>query len=200
MTCTGVAVVTFARNHDVRRHPVMSNVPRMNDLRSTLTIAVLLMLGCSQQGTAPQSASELKPLGIPLPEEAANALRDGSGFKLYSIDPMIRDAGPEPDGFHDYAVLGSTVVTRTEQDRLFESLSEGVEASVGAIAACFDPRHGIRVEHDGKVYDFLICFECLQIYWYTDGENNSTILVSDSPLDVFNTVLSDASIALPDPA
>ncbi|TWU48526.1 hypothetical protein Poly51_44260 [Rubripirellula tenax] len=51
-----------------------------------------------------------------------------------------------------------------------------------------------------KRFDFVICFECLQIYWYVDDEKNPMILTSGSPLDLFNDVLTAASIPIADPA
>ena len=64
------------------------------------------------------------------------------------------------------------------------------------VAGCFDPRHAIRVEADGGMHDFVICFECLQVYWYVDGERKDSSLASDSPEPLFDRVLREAGVTL----
>jgi hypothetical protein len=36
-------------------------------------------------------------------------------------------------------------------------------------AACFIPRHGLRVVKSGVTYDLLICYECSQLAFYAAG-------------------------------
>ena len=167
-------------------------------MRFCVALTFILIFGCSRdepRGSQPA----LKPLGIPLTDVASKVLREGTEFQLYSIDPSFGGPGPHSDGFHGFAILGATPVSDSERKQLVDALAAGVEESVGAIAACFNPRHAIHVQHEGKRHDFLICFECLQIYWYTDDEKNSTILTSESPQGIFDQVLSDASVPLADP-
>lgn len=61
--------------------------------------------------------------------------------------------------------------------------------------ACFNPRHGIRVSHNTKRTDFVICFECLQVKVH--GEGQGDFLVSDFPKAIFDKVLRDAGVPLP---
>ena len=154
---------------------------------------VLVSCGCSEKASTSQSAAEIEFVSELFPGEAAIALRDGMDFQLFSIDDRETDSNM----FHGYNVLGSTHVTELEQHRLFESLAKGVEEMGGAIAPCFDPHHGIRVKHSGKIHDFVICFECYQIYWYVDGLKEDSFSVSRSPLDVFNAVIERTSVVLP---
>lgn len=37
------------------------------------------------------------------------------------------------------------------------------------MAACFDPRHGVRAVHGGHTVDLVICFECLSLKVYRDA-------------------------------
>ena len=61
-----------------------------------------------------------------------------------------------------------------------------------------DPRarHGIRVTHDGKTADFVICFECFQVMVYVAGEKEQRFLITDSPASVFNQTLQNSNIPL----
>jgi hypothetical protein len=61
---------------------------------------------------------------------------------------------------------------------------------------CFNPRHGIRVTQDGITADLLICFECFQIMVYVSGEKEQRVLVTDSPVPVFNQMLQESNVPL----
>ena len=138
--------------------------------------------------------------GDSMPAYAADALRDGSAFQLLSLDPSYLNAEQCPNDFHNWNALGSTPVSTIDRTKLVDSLIASVPENPGAIAACFNPRHGIRVVHENQQFDFVICFECLQIYWYIDDERQPTILTSGSPLPAFNDVLRSSLIPLADPA
>ena len=165
-------------------------------MRIWATLAFLTAIGCSKG--EPQRPPA--PLGIPMPAEASIALRSDSEFQLFSLDPYNRDTDPKQNRFHHFVVLGSTDVSASDRHQIVEALIAGVAESDGSLALCFEPRHGIRVIHADKRYDFVICFECLQIYWYTGDDMNSTILTSGTPLEAFNRVLTEASVTLADPA
>ncbi len=160
----------------------------------TVTLTLFAILGCSSD--KPQKMSF--PLGVTMPSEAMNALQAGTEFSLLSLDPSDLFT-PNPDGFHNFDVLGSTFPSQPDREQLVKSFAAGVTAHDGMVAACFDPRHGIRVQYEGKCYDFVICFECAKIYWYTDSEKNETILTSGTPKQVFDKVLTKASIKLAEP-
>ncbi len=73
---------------------------------------------------------------------------------------------------------------------------KGVEEG-GVAARCFIPRHGIRVTHDGKTYDLLICFQCHHVYIYADNSDKpQTMTISDLPQKAFNKILTDAKVKL----
>ena len=158
-------------------------------------VTVLVMLGCSSPATERLQRSRR----VSIPSDAMTALQNGIEFQLFSLEPSKRVEG-DVDGFHDLFVLGATAPSQADRDQLVESLAQSVIEHDGSIAACFDPRHGIRVHHNGKVFDFIICFECAQIYWFKDKEKNPTILTSGSAQPVFDKVLKAASIKLADPA
>jgi hypothetical protein len=61
---------------------------------------------------------------------------------------------------------------------------------------CFNPRHGIRVTHDGMTADFVICFECFQVVVYVTGDKEQRFLITASPAPVFNQTLQNAKVPL----
>ena len=165
-------------------------------MRPLLLMTALFAFGCSADSERPV----LPSTGDPMPADAADALRHGSAFQLLSLDPSYLETEQRPNDFHNWNALGSTPISPVDRKKLTELLIASVPENPGAIAACFNPRHGIRVMHENQQFDFVVCFECLQIYWYIDGEKQPTILTSGSPLPAFNDVLRAASIPLADPA
>ncbi len=138
-----------------------------------------------------------------LPSDATTALRNGTSFELLSLDPgHERDVlvGEwEGEVFHNQAVIGSTVIddaaVRTE---LLDALDEGIAANdPNVAAACFWPRHGIRVMYEGEQHEFVICFKCLRVHYYIDDDVYSSFGVAKIPKPVFDKVLQDAGVPLP---
>lgn len=164
-------------------------------MRAILLFSLLTaFLGCSSPTSFGRS-------GEKIPVKALVALRDGTFFELFSLDPSRRDPWPHPDGFRDWRILGSTAVdSQKTRTRLLDALAFGVGANQIVPAVCFNPRYGIRVQHQGKQHDFVICFECNQIEWYTGEERNEGFLVTDSPKLVFDRVLRDFGVELADTA
>ncbi|HCO22988.1 MAG TPA: hypothetical protein DIT97_07985 [Gimesia maris] len=80
-----------------------------------------------------------------------------------------------------------------------QSLEESVAANPGIVAACFSPRHGIRVKYKDQQHDFVICFECYHAIWYTDDQQREGFNPTDAPTDAFNHVLKTAEVPLPEP-
>jgi|GEM_PF-6111354 len=73
--------------------------------------------------------------------------------------------------FHGQPVLGTaTVDDAATRDQLLALVERGIESSDGTVAACFDPRHGFSVEKDGVVTDLLVCYACLSMEVFVDGE------------------------------
>lgn len=133
--------------------------------------------------------------GPPLPQYAIDALDNGESFELLSLDPTELDK-PATDRFRGYRVLGQTTITDdTMRNQLVAALKKGVEARDG-YAACFNPRHGIRVVHNGKTVDFVICFECWQLYVHV-GDKSDRVFTKSSPQDFFNETLKKANVPLP---
>ena len=123
------------------------------------------------------------------------ACRTGGSSQWQQLDPGTRDVLEEPDSaelitlvpfppisdenplgageeaFHDYKVISRThVQDAAVTGELLDLIHRGVAASDGTVAACFNPRHGLRLHRGDDVVDLVICFECLSIDLYqADG-------------------------------
>src|SRR5262249_50651629 len=117
-------------------------------------------------GKAAVAAGPLKPNQLSprnrIPEAGDRLLDKAETFELYSLDPDRKGkAAPVKDGFHGWKVLGKTEVKgKADRKRLNDALRLGVEDNFGMVAACFIPRHGIRLKGGGRTVDLVICFQC----------------------------------------
>jgi len=151
---------------------------------ATGLLAAMLLSGCGQR----------------IPASVLPALEKADKFELYSLDPTPTTEIPAVN-FHDWAILGSTEVDKADvRKRLVAALKKAAAENEGIAAGCFNPRHGIRVIHGGKTYDLVICFECYSVIVYIDDVRKESFLITDSALDTFNKVLTDAKVKLPEGA
>jgi hypothetical protein len=139
----------------------------------------------------------LTACGDKVPEDARAILKYADQFELLSLNPS-RLPGSAEGSFHGYNILGSTAINDADTlKRLVYAFEKGVSENHGFIAACFNPRHGIRVTSGGRTAEFVICFECAQVQVYVAGGVERTFLISGSPQALFNEVLRDAHVPLP---
>jgi hypothetical protein len=125
-------------------------------------------------------------------------LEKAEQFELLSLDPERPKEKPA-DAFHGWKVLGKTTAKDAEtRKKLVAAFKKGVEDNDGAAAACFRPRHGIRVTHDGKTADFVICYECLFMQVFIGDKQEKGLRTTGSPAATFNAVLKDAKVPLPE--
>jgi hypothetical protein len=133
--------------------------------------------------------------GNDLPKEVRAVLDKADRFEVVSLDPTRQKEKPKDD-FHGWKVLGSTEVKDAEaRKKVVAALYEGIADSDGKVAACFNPRHGIRATHDGKTVELVICFECLSMQGFL-GKERSGALTTRSPEKTFDQVLRDAKVPL----
>ena len=128
-----------------------------------------------------------------LPADAKEVLEKADQLELFSLDPSERD---KEKGFHDHPVLGKTTI-KEEKDRkkIVSALMKGIADNKGEVGKCFEPRHGIRVKHDDKTVDFVICFHCKHIHVYV-GDKKTNLRTTGSPQTVFDGILKAAEVPL----
>lgn len=115
---------------------------------------------------------------------------------LYSVDGLKLQQ-PKTDGtFHGFPVLGKVEITDAAKRReIATALKNGLTQSDGEVFDCFWPRHAIRTVEKGRVIDYVICFQCLQLEAH-DGDSISVKPVTRKPQSVLNKHLQEAGIAL----
>lgn len=142
-----------------------------------------------------------------IPADVLTALEKADSFELYSLDPSREPAGSDeeaaaskadPNKFQGWKILGSTTVKAAgDRTKVVTALKKGVAENDGMVAACFIPRHGIRVQHGGKVFDVVICFQCMSANTFVDDKPTAGFLVTGSPQPAFDAVLTAAKVPLP---
>jgi len=129
-----------------------------------------------------------------VPAAAWHCLREPQQMILYSIHPeepadFVKGAAV----FHGYRILGQvSVAARSEQKRVAAATQHAVLAALGE-AACFNPRHGIRVSDGGHTCDFVLCFECGRMDYYLDHQTVGSTIIDRSP-DALNAVLREGQV------
>lgn len=135
-----------------------------------------------------------------IPAEADAVLESWPTFELLSLDPSVPEADGE-DRFHQWKVLGSTQINDAQtRTKVIAALRKGVpKYDDGSRAACFWPRHGIRVKDGEMQFDFVICFECAYAVVYA-GNNEKDIggfQIAGSPQPAFDKALKSKGVKLP---
>ena len=126
----------------------------------TPVLACLLLLSCSA--------------GSPFAPAVGAVLDAPDAVELLALHPYphLPQGAPagEEDDFHGYRVLGRAALVDAQRVRaLVGHVERGIRASDGTVAACFNPRHGLRFEKAGRTIECLICFECTWIHIYGRG-------------------------------
>lgn len=130
-----------------------------------------------------------------LPPAVVAALEKADELEVYSLD----GEQPAKDGWHGFKVLGKTSAKGAEGHKVGALVAKGVAEGKNG-AKCFIPRHGVRVTHEKKTYDLVICFECHWAYVYTDGGDAATqFTTSDAAEKALNAALTAAKVPLAKP-
>jgi hypothetical protein len=116
---------------------------------------------------------------------------------LYSLDGNFTPGYDKPykgEAFHDYPVLGKTdIASPADRRAILAAVLKGIEESTGGEAKCFWPHHGVSLVQVGKRIDYLICFNCYQVYRYADGKSMKQ-LTTRSPAVVLDVHLRKAGV------
>lgn len=133
-----------------------------------------------------------------IPKEARAAFEKATEFELFSIDPD-RQAKKDDKAelLHGWKVLGKTTLKGDAAKKARAAIQKGIKDSDGSVAACFNPRHAVRVVSGQNTYDLVICYECLYARVYQGTESLGNFLTAPGPANVLNGILTDAKIPLP---
>jgi hypothetical protein len=134
-----------------------------------------------------------------LPEQAKAILEKATTLELYSLEPDEEEKpADKPTRHFGWKVLGKTTLKRSDEagKDLLAAWDKAIGKGRGA--KCFEPRHAIHAEHEGKKLDLLICFECGWVYVHLDEKKEAVahLLVDRSVQPMFDKLLRDAKIPL----
>jgi hypothetical protein len=116
---------------------------------------------------APRADAESTPR---LPESVEAALAEAE-IELLSLRP-VASADGAPNSFHGWSILGRTTLGGSSLGReVIASVRQGVAASDGSVALCFEPRHGIRARSSTGTVDLVICFACMRMEAYLNDKS-----------------------------
>jgi len=138
-----------------------SRIPRVIP-RLALLLAALLAPGCGTRFEAEVAAADRAVLAAP------------EALELFALRPFPSESevplAPGEQAFHGYRILGRARIETAEASaELLDLVRRGIDASDGVQAACFLPRHGLRVERNGAAVDLVLCYECLRARVYGAG-------------------------------
>ena len=167
--------------------------------RCLAALAVLLgLVACG----GPQEARSLGELdfGEDLLEAERRVVRSASALEILALDPawpMSQEAREDPANFHGHKVLGrATLADSAVMLDLLNLIARSYRANDTTVAACFSPRHGVRVREAGSIVDLQICFECLQMKVFRDGERVHSGLMASTYEPLVSKIYRSAGLAL----
>jgi len=174
----------------------------LRTLLVVLTLGPMVLVeyvGCSTPKEPPPGFYDR--FRVPFPPEVRRVLDEPDRFTLFSVEggdeghDEILPAVTE-QSFHGISILGKTEIADTQQRKLLiEALDDGISKVMHGPAICFWPRHGISVVRGDTRFDFVICFECSQIYVLDgDGRGIFQTQTTDDPAVVFNQALASAQV------
>ena len=169
-------------------------------------VAVSACSGASEPVDSPDpgtdSVTGIAGLSVPsaVPGPAHAILAAATSLEIISLYPYDHDL--EAQGLVDapkffyYAELGrATLTDPAKLLAVVEAVYGGINDSDGMVAACFNPRHGIHAEVDGKPVDFVICFECLSMHIHVEGERNPA-RTTEAPGALLTKIWEEAGLTL----
>jgi hypothetical protein len=134
-----------------------------------------------------------------LPDVARSVLEAPETLEVLSIDPQSGWEDPPEDAilFNDYVELGrAAVADEGLRRRIVQLLYEGIRENGDMVAACFNPRHGVRAVKGANTVDLLICYECLQIYVFVDDGERGSCLTGESVEPALSRIWQDLGLQI----
>jgi RNA polymerase sigma factor (sigma-70 family) len=139
-----------------------------------------------------------QPLNSPILQVVGKVLDRANALDLYSLGPRA-PGEPGDANFHGWSVLGKTEVKNETLAKLVAAFKKGAEEQNqldptppgSRLFETFSPRYGIRVQIEGKLYDFAISFEQKTVVLFTNTDKSpEAFWISKTPAAVFNTILN----------
>ena len=121
------------------------------------------------------------PIAAPnvLPPDLQQVLDSAHSAVIYSLDP---NGDPQKGrSLHNVSILGHAKLDAVETHQAAQAFNQAVKGWDNMMAACFNPRHALRINSNGHIYDYLLCYECHQIEVFVDDSLKVDIGAAGSP-------------------
>lgn len=117
-----------------------------------------------------------------LPADTREFLRAATTFEIVAVHPAWATASAKPEGvteiMHGHGVLGrAPIEAASERSAVVDLIDKAIGSSDGAVAGCFNPRHGVSALRGSDRMDILICFECGSMRVHTAAEKPDSHLI-----------------------
>jgi hypothetical protein len=146
---------------------------------------------------AAEAARQAKEPKVDHVGEALVILGKAERLEIYSLGPLAKQRTEER--FRGRSVLGKIEITdaKTREEVVQAVLKDSKKVdAIGSERPA--PRHGIRVTHDGKTVDFVICFESPYVYVYGPHDSIRRIVqTAGTAQKILDQILADAKVPLP---
>ncbi|MFC5740809.1 hypothetical protein [Dyella tabacisoli] len=115
-----------------------------------------------------------------LSAEVAAALHSGGSAVLYSLEPWA-DPEEKVARLQSFEILGQSPLNPSQRANAVAAIDSAIAGFDNIVAACFDPRHALRIQANGHTYDFLLCYSCHQLEIYRDSHLLESVGAAGSP-------------------
>jgi len=134
--------------------------------------------------------------GEGLPPALDEALSSVQRVELYSLEPWADRKDSAPRGrLHGFKVLGHAALDGSAAMKAIAAFRAAVATGNDAVAACFDPRHALRVVAGEHVYDLLLCYACGQLEVF-DGDHHLAWISASGSSDDLDRLLGSSLVPL----
>ncbi|MEM7167699.1 MAG: hypothetical protein AAF581_19765 [Planctomycetota bacterium] len=126
-------------------------------------------------------------------------LESPDSMHLAALDPTPVSFDPKRQRgelMHEYEVLGKTELTAGDRTEAVNAVYESISGNTGVVAACFNPRHGLRASKGDSTVEVVICFECLSLVIVENGQRTASIIIGQDGSKALTSLLTTAGIAL----
>ena len=176
---------------------------------AAVPLALVPVLGACESRTEPAprpSPAPSKKVSAAIPAPALDALRHAT-LELLSLYPYDEESDEEAwadGGLRDlprvggFAVLGGTTVEGDARAIALSAVFDGIDASDGVTADCFEPRHALRATTADHRYELVLCFACLSMDVLEDGREVGHVTTTEDPRGALNAILRLADVPLPE--
>lgn len=137
--------------------------------------------------------------GEEIPAGFASVFLHADEIELIAIDPdwPTKESLADPKNLHGYNIRGrAKLADRQKRLELLAEFSRGAMENDGVVAACFNPRHVLRAQHEGRTCDIIICFECLSFKMVDESGHVANGDIAESPAPYFNRVFAEAGLSV----